>query len=338
MLQRYRFVLEAIVIIVVTGILGVVIAFYGPRLQRPEAETRTAVVINEVYPAFMATDPASQQWVELYNRTGAWQTLANWSLETVAGSYMLLPTIALPPHGYAVVAASVDQFQAAQPGYLGIVVSPSAWNNIDLGNGFVVLRNQDGAPVDWVNWGTSSLGTLPAGAVLWPVGPKGEPVSIPPGVGWLFKEGKLQADHSFERRPVGMDRDIAADWVRQPFPSPGTVNQPSATRAAQSLFIDWTNVASFAGGILLWIAFVYVALIARRFQALTRQRTYWQAMLIAPSGILFYNFVQGYGFLARGQMSDPEKWWGFVVLFVSAVLCTALVFVFRQRAKSILGG
>jgi hypothetical protein len=333
MLQRYRFVLEAVAIIVVTGIVGVIIAFYGPRLQRPEAETRTAVVINEVYPALMAADPAPEQWVELYNRTGDWQKLENWSLETVAGNYMLLPTIELPPDGYAIIAASLDWFQSTHPGYLGVVVSPAAWSGIDLANGFVVLRNQNGDPVDFVNWGDPTLlAAQPAGVKLW------DKPSIPPGAGWIFKDGNLQVDHSLERRPVGMDRDVPADWFRQPFLSPGTVYPPSATGSEQALFIDWTNVASFAGGILLWIAFVYVALIARRFQALTRQRTFWQAMLIAPSGILFYNIVQGYGFLVRGQMSDPEKWWGFVVLFVSAVLCTVLVFIFLQRAKSILEG
>jgi hypothetical protein len=331
MLQRYRFVLEAIVIIVVTGIFGVVIGFYGPKIQQSKAETGTPVVINEVYPALLPGTPASPQWVELYNRTGQWQPLDGWWLETVAGNPVRLPPLNLAPYGYAIVAASTAQFQAAYPGYLGIVTSPDAWGEIDRANGFVVLRNADGAAVDQVNWGDPAQFAPPADVKM-------EKASIPPGVGWLFKEGKLQADHSMERRPVGMDRDIAADWVRQPFPSPGTVNQPSATRAAQALFIDWTNAASFAGGLLLWIAFVFVALIARRFQALTQQRTYWQAMLVAPIGILVYNIIQGLAFLAHGSMNDAEKWWGFVILFVSAVMCTVLVFVFRQRAKSILGG
>ncbi len=334
MLQRYRFVIEAIIIIVVTGVIGVIIAFYGPRLQRPEAETRTAVVINEVYPAFLSPNPAPHQWVELYNRTADWQKLENWSLETVAGVYMTLPPIALPSNGYAIVAASTSQFLADYPGYPGLVVSPASWSAIDLRDGFVVLRNQNGDAVDHVNWGDpTAKGTAPADVKLW-----ANP-ALPAGAGWIFDKNKaMQADNSLERRPVGMDREIPADWVRQPFPSPGTVNQPSATRAAQALFIDWTNVASFAGGLLLWIAFIYVALIARRFEALTQQRTFWQAMLVAPSGILFYNFVQGYGFLARGSMNDTEKWLGFVVLFVSAVLCTVLVFVFLQRARSILEG
>lgn len=328
MLQRYRFLLEAVAIIIITGIVGVIIAFFGPRLQFPQAQTRTEVVINEVYPALLSSDPIPEQWVELYNRTGTWKTLENWSLEMAAGNYMLLPTIDLPPNGYAIVAASQEHFQANHPDYLGSLVSPAGWS--DLRNGFVVLRNQAGEAVDAVNWIAPKEGEQPVGVALW-----GEP-SIPPGAGWIFKDGNVVVDHSLARRPVGMDRDIAGDWFRQPYISPGRVYAPSATASTQSLFIDWTNVASFAGGILLWIAFVYVALIARRFEALTRQRTFWQAMLIAPSGILFYNIVQGYGFLVRGRMSSAEKWWGFVVLFVSALLCTALVFVFRQRAKSIL--
>lgn len=336
MLQRYRFALEALVIIVVTGIVGVIIAFFGPKLQyRGVAVTSTAaapVVLNEVYPAFLSPDPAPHQWIELYNRTADQQTLENWSLETAAGSPMLLPKIVLPPHGYAIVAASADQFQADHAGYPGLLVAPAAWNAIDLTNGFAVLRNAAGGVVDHVNWGDPTA-AQPAGVTLW----KNPTLVSGGGAPWLVK-GAILADHSLERQVVGLDRGIPADWLRQPFPSPGTATSPSATKAAQSLFIDWTNAASFAGGILLWIAFVYVALIARRFQALTQQRTFWQAMLVAPIGILVYNIIQGLGFLTRGAMNSNEKWWGFVILFVSAVMCTVLVFIFRQRAKGILEG
>lgn len=329
MLQRHRFLLEAIAVIVITGIIGVLIAFYSVILG--PAETDTAVVINEVYPAYLEDNPKPHQWVELYNRTKEWRTLDGWALDS--GQQALLPQIILPPEGYVIIAASPQQFRTDFPNFLGEVVAPAdGWPDLNRENDFLALRNTQGRPVDKINWGQAA--DVPDDVQpLWEA-----PVAFGGGAPWLLSEGEIAADHSLERRPVGMDRDIPRDFLRQPYPSPGTVNVPSATEPAQRLFIDWTNVASYAGGILLWVAFVYIALIARRFEALTQQRTYWQAMLVAPSGILIYNIVQAYGFLTRGRMTVTEQWWSFVILFVSALGCTALVYIFRQRAQRILEG
>ncbi len=331
-IQRHRFVLEAIAIIVITGLIGVMIAFFGEsytRYQRAVAppESSAAVVINEVYPALLSDDPGPHQWIELYNRTQEWQMLDGWALETAAGGRLPLPHVALPPHGYLVVAASVEQFMADHPTYIGEVVAPTTpWPGLDQQADYIVLRDLQGQPVDAVNWGTLPP-NAPEDAGLW-----SEP-KFSGGTPWL-----KETSFSFERWPVGVDRDVSTDLIYQPYPSPGTVNVPSATRAANNLFIQWTNVASYAGGLLLWIAFVYIALIARRFETLTQQRTFWQAMLVAPSGIMVYNIIQAWGFLQRGRMNDTEKWWGFSILFVSALICTGLVYLFRDRAKRILEG
>ncbi len=332
MIQRYRFVLEAIATVLIAGIIGVLIAFYG-RIIGPK-EQPTPVVINEVYFAYLANDPAPHQWIELYNnRVSEWMRLQGWRLETSQGQ-VRLPEMLLPPQGYAIVASSREQFLTDHPGYPGLVVSPlEAWPGLDPRNDFLILRNAQGDPVDALNWGQASGG--PGDVRLW-----NNPAFAPGGgVPWLLNKDKtVRNDHSLERKVVGRDLDLPQDFMRQPFPSPGTVNPPATTRAAQLLLIDWTNVASFAGGILLWVAFVYVALIARRFEALTHQRTFWQAMLVAPSGILVYNIIQAYGFLSRGAMNDREKWWGFSFLFGSALLCTVLAYIFRRRARRILEG
>ncbi len=340
LLQRHRFVLEALAIIVISGAVGFLV-FFTDRLVGP-ADSGAPVVINEVYPAFCQRDPETRvstcpmleppephQWFELYNRTGDWQVLEGWSVEMAAGSLLPLPRLVLPPYGYAVVAASETSFRADHPDFPGLVVFPATWPG--LGQGFLVLRNVQGEVVDAVNW--QKVETPPAEVKLWDA-----PV-IGPAAPWILDAKRnILADHSLERRPVGIDRDLPADFIRQPFPSPGTVHEPSATWPAHLLLTDWTNVASVAAGVLLWIAFIYVALIARRFETLTRQRTFWQAMLFAPSGILFYVIVQSIGFRTRGSMTVDEQWWSFVILFVSALLCVALVFLFRQRARKILEG
>ncbi len=339
LLQRYRFVVEALAIILISGAVGCFV-FFTDRLVGP-ADSGAPVVINEVYPTFCQRDPQGKwlcpgqeapeprQWFELYNRTGGWQVLEGWSVEMVAGQPLPLPRLVLPPYGYAIVAASEAFFLADHPDFPGLLVSPANWPG--LGQGFLVLRNAQGEAVDAVNW--KAVETPPAEVKLW------ESPTMGPAAPWIFDaQRKIQADHSLERRPVGIDRNLPADFIRQPFPSPGTVHEPSATWPAYLLLTDWTNVASVAAGVLLWIAFIYVALIARRFETLTRQRTFWQAMLFAPSGILFYVIVQSIGFRTRGSMTVDEQWWSFVILFISALLCAALVFVFRQRARKILEG
>lgn len=325
MIQRYRYLLEALAIIVITGIIGVVVAFSGS-LSRTESDA--PVVINEVYPAFQAEVPVPQQWFELYNRNEEWHVLEGWTVEMTAGVRLALPRIVLAPQGYAVVALSKDQFLAAYPGFPGQVVGlqgSSSGLGMSLAKGYLVLRDAQGRVVDAVNWGRPDR--PPADVTLW------EAPAFEPGSGWA---GKVSS--SLERRPLGLDTDRSSDFIRQPFPSPGTVNLPSATSGAYSFFIDWTNAAAVGGGILLWIAFVFIALIARRFEALTQQRTYWWAMLVAPIGILVYNLIQAYGFLVRGRMLLEEQWAGFVTLFVSALVCTILVYIFRRRAKRILEG
>ena len=120
-LQRQRFVLEALAIILISGAVGFLV-FFTDRLVGP-ADSGAPVVINEVYPAFCQRNPAfpgepkaakwlcpmpeapePYQWFELYNRTGNWQVLEGWSVEMEAGSPQALPRLVLPPYGYAVVA------------------------------------------------------------------------------------------------------------------------------------------------------------------------------------------------------------------------------------------
>jgi len=398
MIQRYRFLLEVLAIIVITGIIGVLVAFSG---TFGRTESNAPIVINEVYAASLELPPTPHQWCELYNRTGEWQTLEGWTIEVASGTRLAIPRLPLPPQGFAIIAMSGEQFMAEHPNYPGQVVDlgvPASSVGMDIAKGYLVLRDALGRPVDAVNWGQPDQ--APSDVRLW------EKPGFEPGAGWVVKPGKLfgmgldpigeldsgrvsqglreqfqtagqplsanatvevrapgsawrivdgyrryylqreeeklnaylRADYTLERRPLGLDTDRASDFILQPFPSPGTVNLPSAPQGVYSFFIDWTNAAAVAGGILLWIAFVFIALVARRFEALTQQRTFWWAMLVAPSGIVVYALIQAYGFLVRGRMTPDEQLIGFLVLFASAVLCTALVFLFRRRAKSILEG
>ncbi|MBN1485508.1 MAG: lamin tail domain-containing protein [Chloroflexia bacterium] len=370
MLQRNRFLLEAITIIVIAVVIGVLIAFYD-RIIGTEP-TNAPIVINEIYMAYTEPNPGPHQWVELFNASGDWRTLKGWSLQTEDAGRLGLPEMTLPPKGYAIVAGDLQVFAADQPNFTGLVVGPSGggWAMLKHHSDFLILRNAEEQAVDMVNWGypvENPPANIGAENALWktPTFGSGAPWVLPPAGeenfpmtsleplefshAWIvegasspedepYQVTKVNVEHSLERRTIGVDTNSPGDFIRQPFPSPASVNVPASTRAAQLLFIDWTNAVSFAGGIILWVAFVYIALIARRFEALTQQRTYWQAMLVSPVGILIYNIVQAYGFLTRGSMTPGEQRFSFLVLFFSALACTALVYVFRRRAQRILEG
>jgi len=142
---------------------------------------------------------------------------------------------------------------------------------------------------------------------------------------------------SVGRVPDGRDTDSATDFVVRDSPSPGG-KLPAPRLNDTDLRKRPTDYISVVAGVLLWIGFVMVALIARRFQNLSGQNTYWQALLIAPVGILIYTWIQAAAFFDHNAMTDQEKWIGFLILLLSAVLCIYVISVFRRIAGRYLEG
>ncbi|WP_029215321.1 lamin tail domain-containing protein [Kallotenue papyrolyticum] len=203
-----------------------------------------------------------------------------------------------------------------------LIETPAAWNaQADA----VVLRTPDGSVVDRLNWGPRpSANTSPD---------------------WNSSATRAPAPgRALVRNPQGFDSDSGKDWLATQ-PSPGAPSPASLSVGMYRLLFDMTNYASLIGGFILWGAYSLIGLIARRFELLTGQRTYWISMLIAPIGIVIYNVIQSYAFFTAGRMTQCDNgWslsacqqgWAFTALFVSGVAMGLVVYRFYRIARRIL--
>jgi len=83
------------------------------------------------------------------------------------------------------------------------------------------------------------------------------------------------------------------------------------------------NYVLVLGAVFLWIAFIVLGIIARRYEIVLSERTDWQFMMIAPTGILFFAVIQLIycGFI--GKMMLPKggiNYLAYGMFLVSGVL------------------
>lgn len=283
------------------------------------AAASPSVVINEVYAP--VNGDTSAQWVELYNRSAMLLQLDGWKLRTAQNEY-LLSSVAISPTGYLLVAFS-------RAGVTSHFTLPDGTVIADLGldagtlnpnADMLALVSPAGLTVDQMNWGQPNSSWKNYNAGLWN-----------PGIAPLTDPTKsIGRTWSTE----GKDTDSPSDFTVHDPPSPG--GKLVFAKDPSGLLGTPTDIISWVAGLLLWLGFILAAFIARRFQALSGQRTYWQALLIAPSGIVIYTIIQGLAFAQGRAMNDSEKWTGFPILFLSAVLCFYVIAIFSQIAKRYL--
>jgi len=177
----------------------------------PEPPPPTArVVINEVeYDSVQTGVDSDYEWFELYNNTSSPITLSGWTI-TDNHSSDTIPDLTLPANGFAVVAAKESGFKTNYSGFSGLIVYVT---DGEVGNGLandgdrLVLKNNTGAEIDAVSWGTDKSAFTP---------------SVP----------SVDAGHSISRKEKGVDTNTAADWMdthigsTPPGPNPGTNPHP----------------------------------------------------------------------------------------------------------------
>lgn len=89
--------------ILVLGQLGVIGLMLGQNVMSVMAAAPGAVVINEVAWAGSA-DSANDEWIELYNTTGAAVDLSNWKIrDDGADAYTFPAGASIPAHGYVLI-------------------------------------------------------------------------------------------------------------------------------------------------------------------------------------------------------------------------------------------
>jgi hypothetical protein len=66
------------------------------------------------------------------------------------------------------------------------------------------------------------------------------------------------------------------------------------------------NYVLVLGALLLWLAFIFLGIIARRYEIVLGEKTDWQFMVIAPTGILLFAILQLIFCGIGGKMMLPK--------------------------------
>jgi len=66
------------------------------------------------------------------------------------------------------------------------------------------------------------------------------------------------------------------------------------------------NYLLVLGALLLWLAFIFLGIIARRYEIVLGESTNWQFMVVAPTGILIFAIIQLVFCGIQGKMMLPK--------------------------------
>jgi len=83
------------------------------------------------------------------------------------------------------------------------------------------------------------------------------------------------------------------------------------------------NYLLVLGAILLWLAFIVLEIIARRYEIVLGERTNWQFMIFAPTGILLFALIQLFYCGLGGKMMLPKggtNYLAYGLFFISGIL------------------
>ena len=83
------------------------------------------------------------------------------------------------------------------------------------------------------------------------------------------------------------------------------------------------NYLLVLGAALLWFAFIVLGIIARRYEIVLGERTHWQFMIFAPTGILLFAFIQLICCGIGGKMMIPKggiNYLAYSLFLISGVL------------------
>ncbi len=300
----------------------------------PAAVGSPSLVFSEVY-APVGSDPATQ-WFELHNRQASIRYPLNGLILATGHNQVTLSTSqVITGSGYVLFVFTTDAIAKGlvAPSKGAQVVAVPDLGGLDPSADALILYPPVPGPdksliIDQVNWGKPNPNWPNYNAALWQPG-------LDPLV--LSADGRPR---SWGRTPADQDTDqghtAGGDWTLHEILSPGgrVVGSPPS-----DFLLGWTNWAGGLSSLLLWAAFVIIAVIAYRFERLRDTRTYWQLLLLAPSGILFYTIIVSIGFSSgRTALNNDEKWLAFPVLALSALFCLIAVGIFRNVARSLLEG
>ncbi len=96
------------------------------------------------------------------------------------------------------------------------------------------------------------------------------------------------------------------------------------------------NYLLVLGAILLWLAFIILGIIARRYEIVLNERTDWQFMIFAPTGILIFAIIQLVYCGIGGKMMLPKNGMNYIaygLFLLSGILSLIANFRFYQVTR-----
>ena len=96
------------------------------------------------------------------------------------------------------------------------------------------------------------------------------------------------------------------------------------------------NYLLVLGAVLLWLAFIVLGIIARRYEIVLGERTNWQFMVFAPTGILLFALIQLYYCGFGGKMMLPkggQNYLAYGLFLISGILSLIANFRFYKVTK-----
>ena len=158
------------------------------------------VVITEVY--YDVDDDhgteGKNEWIELYNGTGAAVNLANWAITDASETKRVLPEVQVPADCLVVITneeLTFDMWPASQE-FSGFAINSLLGNGLGNTGDALYLVDADGTTIDSLSWGDNTdVFENPA-------------PDVPEG-------------YSLARADIYRDRNIASDWIESQSPSMG---------------------------------------------------------------------------------------------------------------------
>ena len=196
-------------------LVGGTAAFFSDTVQSSgnvfqAADSFRQLKINEVYYNVGAgcgnegDNPNPDEWVELYNPTSTGINLKNWTLTDNSSTTIIhSASKIIPAGGFALISKDAKTWTESvgcwspPEGVVIVITGQKIGNGLDNTGDRLILKDNTGAPIDAVSWGTDFSQLNPSGPTV--------------------TDG-----HSIERSPLGTDTDTASDWSDNPAPSPGT--------------------------------------------------------------------------------------------------------------------
>jgi hypothetical protein len=96
------------------------------------------------------------------------------------------------------------------------------------------------------------------------------------------------------------------------------------------------NYLLVLGALLLWLSFIVLGIIARRYEIVLGEKTNWQFMTFAPTGFLLFALIQLYYCGLGGKMMLPKGGMNYIaygLFLLSGILCLFANFRFFKVTR-----